>query len=31
MNFVKIADMKWILKVGVAFKTGALVENVKFN
>jgi hypothetical protein len=31
MKFVKIADVKWISKDGVAFKTGEFVEETKFD
>jgi hypothetical protein len=31
MKFAKIADMKLISKVSVAFKTGEFVEEIKFD
>jgi len=31
MKFAKIADMKWISNVGIAFKTGEFEEEIKFD
>jgi len=31
MHFDNFADIKWISKVGAAFKTGELIKDIKFN